>query len=62
MEGFKPHDARLIAIRWEPQEEGMMSTAASFPLVKNQGVTSQDFQKFKKPSCIHGIIAFWVSY
>ena len=24
-------------VRWEPQEEGMMSTAASFPTVRNQG-------------------------
>ena len=31
-------DARVIAIRWEPQEEGMMSTAASFPSVRNQGL------------------------
>ena len=29
-------DARLIAIRWEPQEEGMMSMAASFRSVRNQ--------------------------
>ena len=27
-----------IAIRWEPQEEGMMSKAASFPSVRNQGL------------------------
>ena len=31
-------DARVIAIRWEPQEEGMMSTAASFSSVRNQGL------------------------
>ena len=31
-------DARVIAILWEPQEEGMMSTAASFPSVRNQGL------------------------
>ena len=31
-------DARVIAIRWEPQEEGMMSTATSFPSVRNQGL------------------------
>jgi hypothetical protein len=23
---------------WEPQEEGMMSTVANFPLVRNQGM------------------------
>ena len=25
-------------VSWEPQEEGMMSTAASFPSVRNQGL------------------------
>ena len=35
------YDARVIAIRWEPQEEGMMSTAASFPSVRNQGLIDQ---------------------
>ena len=34
-------DARVIAIRWEPQEEGMMSTAASFLSVRNQGLIDQ---------------------
>jgi hypothetical protein len=24
---------------WEPQEEGMMSTAANFPSVRNQGLS-----------------------
>jgi hypothetical protein len=24
---------------WEPQEEGMMSTAGSFPSVRNQGLS-----------------------
>jgi hypothetical protein len=24
---------------WEPQEEGMMSTAGSFPLVRSQGLS-----------------------
>ena len=33
-------DARVIAIHWEPQEEGMRSTAASFPSVRNQGLVS----------------------
>ena len=28
-------------VRWEPQEEGMMSTAASFPSVRNQGLPNQ---------------------
>jgi hypothetical protein len=27
---------------WEPQEEGMMSTAASFPSVRNQGLSVQE--------------------
>ena len=27
------YDARVIAVRWEPQEEGVMSTMASFPSV-----------------------------
>ena len=34
-------DARVIANRWEPQEEGMMSTAVSFPSVRNQGLSDQ---------------------
>jgi hypothetical protein len=25
---------------WEPQEEGMMSTAANFPSVRNQGMSN----------------------
>jgi hypothetical protein len=25
---------------WEPQEEGMMSTAGSFPSVRNQGLSN----------------------
>jgi hypothetical protein len=25
---------------WEPQEEGMMSTAANFPSVRNQGLSN----------------------
>ena len=37
----KELDARVIAIRWEPQEEGMMSTAASFSSVRNQGLIDQ---------------------
>jgi hypothetical protein len=31
VDGFSPSS-------WEPQEEGMMSTAANFPLVRNQGL------------------------
>jgi hypothetical protein len=27
---------------WEPQEEGMMSTAGSFPSVRNQGLIVQE--------------------
>ena len=27
-----------LHVRWEPQEEGMMSAAASFPSVRNQGL------------------------
>jgi hypothetical protein len=27
--------------RWEPQEEGMMSVAASFPSVRNQGLSNR---------------------
>ena len=34
-------DARVIAVRWEPQEEGVMSTMASFPSVRNQGLIDQ---------------------
>ena len=28
-------------VRWEPQEEGVMRTAASFPSVRNQGLSNQ---------------------
>ena len=30
-------DGAIAALRWEPQEEGVMSTAASFPSERNQG-------------------------
>jgi hypothetical protein len=30
--------------RWEPQEEGMMSIAASFPSVRNQGYVDQEWK------------------
>src|SRR5215218_5411294 len=33
----KELDARNVHVRWEPQEEGMMRTAASFPSERNQG-------------------------
>ncbi|KAK1603988.1 hypothetical protein QYE76_027661 [Lolium multiflorum] len=29
-------------VRWEPQEEGMMRTAASFPSERNQGLSNQE--------------------
>jgi hypothetical protein len=31
----------VLATSWEPQEEGMMSTTVSFPLVINQGLIDQ---------------------
>ena len=31
-------DTRTARVRWEPQEEGVMRTAASFPSVWNQGL------------------------
>jgi hypothetical protein len=33
---------------WEPQEEGMMSTAANFPSVRNQGLSVQEKAKRQK--------------
>jgi hypothetical protein len=33
---------------WEPQEEGMMSTAGSFPSVRNQGLSVQEKAKLQK--------------
>jgi hypothetical protein len=30
-------DTREAHVRWEPQEEGVMRTTASFPSVRNQG-------------------------
>jgi hypothetical protein len=33
IDGFSPSS-------WEPQEEGMMSTAANFPSVRNQGMSN----------------------
>ena len=36
-----PHataDTRTARVRWEPQEEGVMRTAASFPSERNQGL------------------------
>jgi hypothetical protein len=34
-------DTRTARDRWEPQEEGVMRTAASFPSVRNQGLSNQ---------------------
>jgi hypothetical protein len=33
VDGFSPSS-------WEPQEKGMMSTAANFPSVRNQGMSN----------------------
>jgi hypothetical protein len=33
---------------WEPQEEGMMSTVANFPSVRNQGLSVQEKAKLQK--------------
>jgi hypothetical protein len=33
VDGFSPSS-------WEPQEEGMMSTTANFPSVRNQGMSN----------------------
>jgi hypothetical protein len=33
VDGFSPSS-------WEPQEQGMMSTAANFPSVRNQGMSN----------------------
>jgi hypothetical protein len=33
---------------WEPQEEGMMSTTANFPSVRNQGLSVQEKAKLQK--------------
>jgi hypothetical protein len=33
---------------WEPQEEGMMSTIANFPSVRNQGLSVQEKAKLQK--------------
>jgi hypothetical protein len=35
VDGFSPSS-------WEPQEEGMMSTAANFPSVRNQGMSNPE--------------------
>jgi hypothetical protein len=34
-------DGAVLAPSWEPQEEGMMSTTASFPQLWNQGLSDQ---------------------
>jgi hypothetical protein len=33
---------------WEPQEEGMISTVANFPSVRNQGLSVQEKAKLQK--------------
>jgi hypothetical protein len=38
VDGFSPSS-------WEPQEEGMMSTTANFPSVRNQGLSVQEKAK-----------------
>ncbi|KAK1611661.1 hypothetical protein QYE76_035334 [Lolium multiflorum] len=38
-------DARTARVRWEPQEEGVMRTAASFPSERNQGLSNQRSQE-----------------
>jgi hypothetical protein len=41
VDGFSPSS-------WESQEEGMMSTIANFPSVRNQGLSVQEKAKLKK--------------
>jgi hypothetical protein len=41
VDGFSPSS-------WEPQEEGMMSTTANFPSVRNQGLSVQEKAKLHK--------------
>jgi hypothetical protein len=41
VDGFSPSS-------WEPQVEGMMSTAANFPSVRNQGLSVQEKAKRQK--------------
>jgi hypothetical protein len=41
VDGFSPSS-------WEPQEEGMMSTAGSFPSVRNQSLSIQEKVKLQK--------------
>ena len=31
-----------VHVRWEPQEEGVMRTVASFPSERNQGLSNQE--------------------
>jgi hypothetical protein len=43
------HDVDVISLSsWEPQEEGMMSTVANFPSVRNQGLSVQEKAKLQK--------------
>jgi hypothetical protein len=41
VDGFSPSS-------WEPQEEGMMSTVANFPSLRNQGLSVQEKAKLQK--------------
>jgi hypothetical protein len=41
---------------WEPQEKGMMSTVANFPLVRNQGLSVQE-----KAKCLKVMLASLVT-
>ncbi|KAK1695949.1 hypothetical protein QYE76_012646 [Lolium multiflorum] len=43
--GIDPHWGLMrvnVHVRWEPQEEGMMRTAASFPSERNQGLSNRE--------------------
>jgi hypothetical protein len=43
------HGVDVISLSsWEPQEEGMMSTVANFPSVRNQGLSVQEKAKLQK--------------
>jgi hypothetical protein len=47
--GLMQHDVDVISpSSWEPQEEGMMTTVANFPSVRNQGLSVQEKAKLQK--------------
>jgi hypothetical protein len=47
--GLMRHGVDVISpSSWEPQEGGMMSTAGSFPSVRNQGLSVQEKAKLQK--------------